>query len=59
MLYPSKEFRDLVLQSGVEHVASETEDQLAESLAATNCGDKLKRRTYAKNYPILVVRPPG
>lgn len=34
VLYPSKEVRDIVLQSGMEHGAAESYDKLAELLAA-------------------------
>jgi uncharacterized protein YndB with AHSA1/START domain len=34
VLYPSKEVRDLVIQSGMEHGAAESYDKLAELLAA-------------------------
>jgi uncharacterized protein YndB with AHSA1/START domain len=33
VLYPSKEARDIVLKSGMEHGAAETYDRLAEMLA--------------------------
>ena len=33
VLYPSKEVRDLVIQSGMEHGAAESYDKLAELLA--------------------------
>ena len=33
--YPSKEVRDIVIQSGMEHGAAESYDKLAELLAAT------------------------
>ena len=35
VLYPSKEVRDLVIQSGMEHGAAESYDKLAELLATT------------------------
>ena len=35
VLYPSKEVRDAVIQSGMEHGAAESYDKLAELLAAT------------------------
>lgn len=35
VLYPSKEIRDAVIQSGMEHGAAESYDKLAELLAAT------------------------
>jgi uncharacterized protein YndB with AHSA1/START domain len=35
VLYPSKEIRDAVIQSGMEHGAAESYDRLAELLAAT------------------------
>lgn len=34
ILYPSKEVRDIVLKSGMEHGAAETYDRLAETLAS-------------------------
>jgi uncharacterized protein YndB with AHSA1/START domain len=34
VLYPSKEVRDMVIQSGMEHGAAESYDKLAELLAA-------------------------
>jgi uncharacterized protein YndB with AHSA1/START domain len=38
ILYPSKEVRDLVIQSGMEHGAAESYDKLAELLALTPVG---------------------
>jgi uncharacterized protein YndB with AHSA1/START domain len=35
VLYPSKEVRDAVIKSGMEHGAAESYDKLAELLAAT------------------------
>ena len=35
VLYPSKEVRDIVIQTGMEHGAAETYDRLAELLAST------------------------
>jgi uncharacterized protein YndB with AHSA1/START domain len=35
VLYPSREVRDIVLQTGMEHGAAESYDKLAELLAAT------------------------
>jgi uncharacterized protein YndB with AHSA1/START domain len=35
VLYPSKEVRDIVIKSGMEHGAAETYDKLAELLAVT------------------------
>ncbi|PYX28129.1 MAG: ATPase [Acidobacteria bacterium] len=35
VLYPSKEVRDIVIQSGMEHGAAESYDKLAEMLATT------------------------
>jgi uncharacterized protein YndB with AHSA1/START domain len=35
VLYPSKEVRDIVIQSGMEHGAAESYDKLAELLAST------------------------
>ena len=34
VLYPSKEVRDIVLKSGMEHGAAESYDKLAELLAS-------------------------
>ena len=36
ILYPSREVRDEVIKSGIEHGAAETYDKLAEMLALTN-----------------------
>jgi uncharacterized protein YndB with AHSA1/START domain len=38
VLYPSKEVRDAVIQSGMEHGAAESYDRLAELLASTLVG---------------------
>jgi hypothetical protein len=35
VLYPSKEVRDIVLKTGMEHGAAESYDKLAEVLAST------------------------
>ena len=35
VLYPSKEVRDIVIKSGMEHGAAESYDKLAELLAST------------------------
>jgi uncharacterized protein YndB with AHSA1/START domain len=40
VLYPSKEIRDIVLQSGMEHGAAESYDKLAELLATSAGGEK-------------------
>jgi uncharacterized protein YndB with AHSA1/START domain len=40
VLYPSKEVRDTVIQSGMEHGAAESYDKLAEMLAATASGEE-------------------
>lgn len=40
MLYPTKEVRDLVIQTGMEHGAAETYDRLAELLPTTMAREK-------------------
>ncbi len=38
VLYPSREIRDIVIQTGMEHGAAESYDKLAELLASTEVG---------------------
>jgi uncharacterized protein YndB with AHSA1/START domain len=40
VLYPSREVRDIVIKSGMEHGAAETYDRLAELLAANGKEDE-------------------
>src|SRR6266849_398797 len=40
VLYPSKEVRDIVIKSGMEHGAAESYDKLAELLASPQAGSK-------------------
>jgi len=40
VLYPSREVRDLVIQSGMEHGAAESYDRLAELLALAAAGSE-------------------